>query len=204
MHVLILYLQITRGVNIYHVYHRTLERNIHEIMSNGLNACYRSNGEGYAKNDLIYKFDKSLDLLNEKLSLKKPKRLKSNFAWLNLDYAKQQNLHSSEKEVILRLEVNPSMVFVSYRLLWAAARLSFTNPGFSFQESSFEELGSIYWLNVVDLNTFLQTNYEIKFTDDFDDDLKNHFIESCGNKNSLEVIIPNRIEPSKISLSHHC
>ena len=194
---------MTRGVNIDHVYHRTLERNIHEIMSNGLNACYRNNGDGYTKNDLIYKFDKSLDLLNEKLSLNKPKRLESNFAWLNLDYAKQQNLHSSEKEIILRLEVNPSMVFVSYRLLWAAARQSFKNPESSFPKSSFEELGSIYWLNVVDLNTFLQTNYEIKFTDDFDIDLKNHFIEYCGNKNSLEVIIPNRIEPSKISILHH-
>lgn len=204
MHDLNLPLQKTRGVNIYHVYHRTLERNIHEIMSNGLNACYRNNGDGYTKNDLIYKFDKSLDLLNEKLSLNKPKRLESNFAWLNLDYAKQQNLHSSEKEVIIRLEVNPSMVFVSYRLLWAAARQSFKNPGSSFQKSSFEELGSIYWLNVVDLSTFLQINYEIKFTDDFDDDLKNHFIEYCGNKNSLEVIIPNRIEPSKISILYHC
>ena len=204
MHDLNLPLQKTRGVNIYHVYHRTLERNIHEIMSNGLNACYRNNGDGYTKNDLIYKFDKSLDLLNEKLSLNKPKRVESNFAWLNLDYAKQQNLHSSEKEVIIRLEVNPSMVFVSYRLLWAAARQSFKNPGSSFQKSSFEELGSIYWLNVVDLSTFLQINYEIKFTDDFDDDLKNHFIEYCGNKNSLEVIIPNRIEPSKISILYHC
>ena len=204
MHDLNLYLQITRGVNIYHVYHRTLERNIHEIMSNGLNACYRNNGDGYTKNDLIYKFDKSLDVLNEKLSLNKPKRLKSNFAWLNLDYAKQQNLHSNEKEVILRLEVNPSMVFVSYRLLWAAARQSFKNSESNFPKSSFEELGSIYWLNVVDLNTFLQTNYKIKFTDDFDIDLKNHFIEYCGNKNSLEVIIPNRIEPSNISLLNHC
>ena len=96
------------------------------------------------------------------------------------------------------------MVFVSYRLLWSAARQSFKNPGFSFQKSSFEELGSIYWLNVVNLNTFLQTNYEIKFTDDFDDDLKNHIIESCGSKNSLEVIISNRIEPSKISILHYC
>ena len=203
MHDLNLPLQTTRGVNICHVYHRTLERNIHEIMSNGLNACYRNNGDGYTKNDLIYKFDKSLDLLNEKLSLNKPKRLESNFAWLNLDYAKQQNLHSSEKEIILRLEVNPSMVFVSYRLLWAAARQSFKNPESSFPKSSFEELGSIYWLNVVDLNTFLQTNYEIKFTDDFDTDLKNHFIEYCGNKNSLEIIVPNGIEPSKISILHH-
>jgi hypothetical protein len=148
---------------IINIYHRTLERNLHNILSNGLDTRYRGNQDGYTKNNLVFECDKRLDLLNEELSLNKPKRLESNYAWLNLEYAKEMNLSSDKKEVILKLEVDPSMVFVSHQLLWHAAYQSSKYPGFNLPNTSFEDIGLIYWLNVISIDTFLQNNPELNF-----------------------------------------
>ena len=165
-----------------------MERNLHEILSNGLTSHNRGNRDGYTKNDLIFECDKHLDLLNENLSLNKPKRLESNFAWLNKEHAKRIHLHSGEKEVIIRLEVDPSMVFVSHQLLWNAAYNFYRNQCFNFPESSFEELGFIYWSNVINLDVFLSTKPEIKFPDDFNESLKNRFRTYWKSSDLFEVI----------------
>ena len=159
-----------------------MERNLHEILHNGLTSNYRGNRNGYTKTDLIFDFNKRLDVLNEKLSLNKPKRLESNFAWLNLENAKRVNLHSGEKEVIIRLEVEPSMVFVSHQFLWYAAYYFYKNADFNFPESSFEELGFIYWFNVINLDAFLSAKPEINFPDDFNECLKNNLLTSSLQK----------------------
>lgn len=184
----------------FYVYHRTLEKNAKQILTHGLKPCFRNNGEGYTKNTSIPKCDKSLDDLIEEKSLNKPKRLESNFAWLSLSHAKNENLHSNRKEVILKLEVDPLKVFVGNRFLWNVAYSSFRSSEYLYKPSTFEELSIVYWLNVISLNNFLHNKYEIKFTDNFDQDLKYDLIHKCKNRIHLEVIIPHIVEPSEISL----
>lgn len=183
-----------------YVYHRTLEKNVDKILTNGLDSCFRNNGNGYTQNNLLHECDKALDSLNENLSLNKPKRLDSNFAWLSIEDARRENIANHEKQVILKIEIDPSTVFVSHQMLWSVAYKAFLDSR-SVPKASFEEIGVVYWLNVINLNIFLRGFYRMRFTDTFDKYLKEYLRDIWEASDKFEVIIPNRIESSMISIA---